>query len=254
MSSVATAVVGIPLVYLLSRAFKVRPKPITIANPRKEATLTFLVVLAVFVAILAWRAIIIPTFEIDLTHIDAVDILWIAIASAIFLLPVTAAMKSTGQNLGSIGIDGKDLGRMLALVFSFGAIYVGMSGFLAPSLGGSFVGFSPSLAYGFIYYAIISSCEEIIWRGYVQTRLVAHSGTLKGYVGTSLIETFFWHFTVRYFRFSGAALEALASALLILPISLLFGYIMLRCQNIIPPSIFHLFYNWSGTLWQIPVS
>jgi len=36
-----------------------------------------------------------------------------------------------------------------------------------------------------------------------------------------------------------------------IPVSLLLGYIMLKSQNIIPSSIFHVFVDWSIYLWQI---
>lgn len=62
-------------------------------------------------------------------------------------------MKRTRQNLGSIGINGKDRGRMLALGFILSAIYITVTGFLAPSLGGGFKGFSPSQTYGLVVYA-----------------------------------------------------------------------------------------------------
>lgn len=51
MASVALLVVGVPIIYLLSKVLKLCPKPITVADPRREATLGFLVFIAVFVAI-----------------------------------------------------------------------------------------------------------------------------------------------------------------------------------------------------------
>jgi hypothetical protein len=40
---VVTFVVGVPIVYLLTRALKLLPEPLTIAEKRKEAVLSFLV-------------------------------------------------------------------------------------------------------------------------------------------------------------------------------------------------------------------
>ena len=139
---------------------------------------------------------------------------------------------------------------MLALGLIPSVVYITVAGFLAPSLGGGFKGFSPSLAYGLIGYAIVGFAEEIVWRGYIQTRLIAYSGTLKGLVTTALLFAL-WHLPTRYYMYSGVVLEAFASALLLLPISLLFGYIMLKSQNIIPSSIYHLFQDMNHLLWQI---
>ena len=140
---------------------------------------------------------------------------------------------------------------MLALGFILSAISFTVLGFLAPSSGGGFTGFSPSLAYGLIVHAIIGFSEDIVFRGYIQTRLIAYSSTLKGLVVTSLLFALL-HFPTCYFQYSGVALEALASTLLVLPVGLLFGYIMLRSGNIIPSSIFHLAGGWSYIFWRIP--
>jgi len=256
--SVVILVVGAPIVYLLSRAMKLRPKPITIADPRKEATLVSLVIVATFgvtsALVVFANTVVRPTFQLDERPpftVDHINVLWTAFAFAIILLPLIVVMKRTKQNLGSIGINGKDRGRMLALGLILSMIYITVAGFLAPSLGGGFKGFSPSLAYGFIVSAIVGFGEEIVWRGYVQTRLIAYSGTPKGLMTTALLFALL-HLPTRYYLFSGVVLEAFASALLLLPRSLLLGYIMLKSQNIIPSSIFHLFVNWSSLLWQIP--
>lgn len=256
--SVVILVVGVPIVYLLSKALKLRPKSITIPDPRKEVAPVFLVIVATFVAMSALNifinTVVEPTFQLDKRPpftFDYINVLVVAFGYAIGFLPLIIAMKRNRQNRGSIGINGKDGWRMFALGFILSAIYIAIAGFLAPSLGGGFKGFSPSLAYGFIYYAIVGFSEEIVWRGYVQTRLISYSGTLKGLMTTALLFSLA-HLPIRYFEYSGVALEALASALLVLPVSLLFGYIMLKSQNIIPSSIFHLFANWSTLLWQIP--
>ena len=259
---IAIFVVGAPIVYLLSRALKLRPKPITIADPRSEATATFLVVVALFAARFALDTlgylVVLPSFPLyrlpPYPPFAAVDVFWYAVVSAIYLLPIILAMKRTGQSLGSIGITGVDKGRNLALGFLLSGIYVGGLCLLAPSLGRTFAGFSVSLVYAFILHAIVGFSQEVVWRGYVQTRLIAYGGTVKG-LGAATLICGLWYFPMRYFQYSGVALEAFADILVGLPIWLLVGYIALRSQNVISPSIFHLFYNWTTTsLWQIPIS
>lgn len=258
ITSVLVFVVGVPIVYLLSKVLKLHPKPLTIADPRKEATLVFLVIIAVFAAtsalVVLKHTVVNPAFQLDKRppfSVDVIDVLWVAFERAIFFLLLIVATKRTRQDLRSIGINRKDRGRMLALGFILSVVYLTVSGFLAPYFGGGFKGFSSSLAYGLVGYAIVGFGDEIVWRGYIQTRLVAYSGALEGLVATSLLRAL-WHFPARYHQFSGIALEALAGVLLFFPVSLLLGYIMLRGQNIIPSSIFHLFWNWNVLLWQIP--
>ncbi len=253
--------VGLPVVYLMSKVLKIYPKPTTIANPRREATLAFLIIMAETLVVSAWRVlthtIVIPTFQLDKRppfSVDAVDVLWRLVLTNMALLPILVAMKRTGQNPKSIGISRKDAGRMLALGFVLSAILFMVQGLVASSAGGGFTGFSPSLAYGIIFFAIVGLGEEIVWRGYIQTRLIATGGTIKGLLATSLLFAVLWHFPRSYYEYSGVVLEAFVAALLRFPAGLLFGYIMSRSQNIIPSSIFHLFWNWNIYFWRFPAS
>jgi membrane protease YdiL (CAAX protease family) len=253
-------VVGVPVVYLLSRALKLHPKPVEIQNPRKEAALAFLLVVTVFAGVSVWRILTDTVFDPNFgelqpfVNVRAIDVMWEIFLYVIVMPPLVLAMRKTGQDRGSVGIDGKAIGRMLALGFMLGTIMFTIRGLMGvPLVGGGFAGFSPSLIYGLIFFTIVGFGEEIVWRGYIQTRLVAYGGTLKGLVVTSLLFAVLWHFPGRYYMYSGVVLEAFANTLLLFPLSLVLGYIMIRSQNIIPSSIFHLFLNWSILFWQITI-
>ena len=240
-------IVGIPIVYLLSKALKLHPKSLVIENPRRELTVVFLVVIGLS-AITSVRSV---TYKLPpWLQVDAIDLLWVASYYTTLFIPVIIAMKRTGQNLRSIGISRENKWQMFALGLVFSAIYITISGILAPSTGMEFMGFSASQAYGLIFFAVVGFSEETIWRGYIQTRLIAYAGTLKGYVVASLLFAL-WHFPIYYHGAALSGLETLASITLVLSPSLLMGYIMLRSQNIIPSSIFHLFWDWNNMLlWQ----
>jgi len=147
-TNVAILVVGVVIVYLLSRALKLRPKPITIAGLRGETIVVFLVIVALFVARFALDTlgylVVLPTFPLysllPYPPLAAIDVFWGVLMSGIYLIPIILAMKRTGQSLGSIGITGLNKWRNVALGFVLSAIYVGIS-----SLGGTFAGFSVSL-------------------------------------------------------------------------------------------------------------
>jgi membrane protease YdiL (CAAX protease family) len=238
------AVIGAPIVYLSSRALKLTAEPPVIGNKRREAVLGLVAFVGVFVArfstfvltpIYQSIRLLYPTQQtILLNKPDALLVSINAVYFAILLVPVILAMKGTGQNIGSIDINLKNKGRMLALGFILSLVYLVVSVFVAPSVGGDFAGFSSSLVYGFILYTIVGFSEEVIFRGYIQTRLVAHSGTFTGLMGTSLLFALY-HFPVTAFQFSGVALDGLISALLRFPMGLLFGYMMVKSQNIISP-------------------
>jgi hypothetical protein len=147
--SVVILLVGAPIVYLLSRALKLRPKPIAMADSRKEATMTFIVIVVVYVAttLLAIFDYVIfgPSLHLDRSSFGPVDALFQVPYYIGWLLPVVIVMRRTKQNRGSIGISRDNIGRMLALCLILSAIFIAVEGFLSPALGGGFTGFSPSL-------------------------------------------------------------------------------------------------------------
>jgi CAAX protease family protein len=252
MLEVVTFVVGVSIVYLLSKALKIRPKPIAVAEPRKEATLAIIVSVVLFVMAFVWFALssmlqLEPfRFPFDITQA------WVLVlGEGTSLLILIVAMKSTRQRLGTIGINKTDMRKMIALGAILSVIYVAVSGLLAPYAGGGFAGFSSSLAFPLVFSVIVGFSEEAVWRGYIQTRLTAYGGGIKGLVATSLIFAFGHFPTAYYYQASGDVLASLAWALVRIPVSLLLGYIMLKSQNIIPSVIFHLFVDWSVYLWRI---
>lgn len=252
--NIFASVIGILIVHLLFKVLKSRPKPPKLADRRNEAALSFLVFVVVFVMLFAWTAFrrYVLVYSSPPPW-DGNHVLLFTFFYAMLLLPMIIAMRRTGQSLGSIGINEKESRRMITMGITLGAVIMIIYGFAAPFLGGSLAELSPSLFFGFVAFAINSSSEEAVFRGYIQTRLTAYWGTFKGLAVTSLLFAV-WHFPVTYFQFSGAVLEALAWASTRLFPGLIMGYIMLRSQSIIPCSIFHLFWNWNLLLWQISLS
>ena len=210
----------------------------------------------------AWRTLVyfvyVPTFQLG-NHflnggqtVDIYDILAYLLAYSVMILLLIVALRRTTQKLESIGITRANLGRTLTFGLSLGAIYLFVAGSVnSLLLGMGFVGFSPILLYGLILFTLVGFVEEIIWRGYIQTRLVACMGKPKGLVVTSLAFALLWHFPVAYYtQASGDVLAALAYASLRFFPGFLLGYTMIRSQNILPSSILHLFYDWSTIFWR----
>jgi len=199
----------------MSKALKIHPKPITLTNPKKEATMALAVIIAVSIIVGIWRvfynSIIMPSFQLGnrpAGTVEAIDVLLWAIFYGIAVIPVFVALRITGKNLESIGVKGNGIGRMVVLGLSLSLLWL-IGNVL---VRGGFSGFSLSLIYDFILGIIVGFVEETIWRGYIQTRLVAYSGTVKGLIVTTVLFAFLWHFPRFYFESSGVLLEALASS------------------------------------------
>jgi membrane protease YdiL (CAAX protease family) len=122
---------------------------------------------------------------------------------------------------------------------------------VAPVAGARFANLNISSLYGFIVFLLGGFSEEVVWRGYIQTRLIARSGKLYGWLISSVAFSL-WHLPINYRLYGGTA-EALGVSLLVqFPLGLAFGYMMIRTQNILPSSIYHLFFDWTPSLFQIP--
>ncbi len=246
--------VDVSVVYLSLTFLHLRADPITTLDPSRDARLAYAMIGAEFAAIFGWFAFVRPLFPPEAPYYyDETTVLRNVLFTVLLFLPLVVALKATRQNQASIGITTQHASRMAGLGILWSGIFTAVVG-IAPLLGlGSFAGASSSVLYGLVAFLLTGFRGEIVWRGYIQTRLVAQSGLFKGILTTSLFFAL-WHFPAEYYSFSGAVFPALTNILIVFPISLLFAYIMLRCQNILPGSIAHAFYDWRFLLWSVPVA
>ena len=242
---------------LLSGTLRLRPIPPALENPKREASQALVLAIAVFIVtamLEAFRFIVYqPLFHLNERPPLTVDYYDVTL-TALFYLPwgifLFLAMKRTGQDLRSIGVVKTDWKRAVAFGLSLSAAYFGIVGLFASPFSSGYTATSSSLAYGLLHNSIIGLSEEAIWRGYIQTRLIACYGSFRGLSGTSVLFALL-HFPQRYFLYSGVILEALSSVLLVIAAGLLFGYIMLKSQNVVAPTVFHALANWTALFWAI---
>ena len=168
------------------------------------------------------------------------------------MLPLIIVARSTRQTFDSIGIRKENLRKTIIVGILPSAAFLILLILVAPAAGATFASLTAaSLGSGFIVFLLTGFSEEIVWRGYVQTRIIARAGKVYGLLAASLVFSL-WHLPINY-RLYGGVLEALGTSLLVqLPLGLMFGYMMLRTQSIIPSSIYHLLYDWSPNFFQIP--
>jgi membrane protease YdiL (CAAX protease family) len=251
MTFIIILVVGFPVVYLFSKALRLNPKRIEPTEKSKEAVwslLAFAVIFVITFAILYYyqNVWVRPTLTEDLIYVLR-DAVWMVV----ILLPIIAVMKLTRQNLGNIGITRENIGKNIALGVLLSAVFITIFAFLGPSLGGtSFIGLSVPVIYSLISLAIIGFGEEIVFRGYIQTRLTASKGAIWGLPFTSVLYAIF-QFPVGYFCFGGDIQSGLFYALWRLSAGLVFGYIFYKSQSIIPSSILHTILVWGALLWGL---
>ncbi len=245
IGAAALVAVGVPLVYVLSRVLKIKPPSIVLDHPAREARL------AILVAVVVYAALILPLLfpsggTTSLT--DPGMVVQVAVTHALLLASIIVAAWATRPSWASLGLSRKSLGRMVVLGLVPSALYVPSVGLLYPVAG--LLGPVP-LAIGLVWSAMAGFSEEIVFRGYLQTRFEAAWGTWIGFTVTVVVFAFA-HFPGSYVLYSGNVLNALLSSLGRIGLGLLLGFYFLRSRNIVPGGISHTFYNWALVLWQVP--
>lgn len=169
--------------------------------------------------------------------------------ACLFFGPALIVLKRRHEPLSSAGITKQNLGKssllgilLSALVFLFNTITKRFdTGELLRSL-------SLSDFWALITFLVVGVSEEFGFRGFLQTRLMAWLGTIWGW-GLASILMAVGHIVQRMTIMGMSGTDALISSLSLIPISFLFGFILLRTENIVAGSIFHAFIDWSSMIW-----
>lgn len=158
---------------------------------------------------------------------------WRSVGFVINVLPAGWAMFRAGEPISSTGLGRHNLwqGSVIGLVLGGIWCLLATSGQkLAPQFGG-WTGW-------LLFMAMVGFAEEFLFRGYLQTRLIARLGTWWGWVLASSL--FAASHLPRYLFHDGlgpgAAIVATAG---LIPSGLALGFIMLRTQNLLAPAILH---------------
>jgi uncharacterized protein len=242
--------VGFPSVYIFSKALKLKPQAVTFSQKKKESVLSFIVFIAVFAGAFGIYGFYDRVWIRATLTADPLYVLRDVIAIAILLLPAVVALKYSKKTLTENAVTRKNLRKNLALGIFTSLILILFLGVLSPFLGGGFAGFSGATGYLFLSYVIIGFGEEIVFRGYIQTRLVAFSGSAIGLGATSLCYAAY-NVPLGYFCFSGNIALALVYGFWRFSSGLLYGYIFQKSQNVLSSTIVHIFLVWGGLLFGL---
>jgi len=242
--------VGIPSVFIFSKTLKLHPQTVVFSKKKKEVILSFIVFAAVFAGAFGIYGFYDKVWIRATLTADPLYVLRDVIAVVILLLPVVGALRFSKQTFSDITVTRKNFGRNLALGTLTSLILILFLGVLSPVLGGGFAGFSVATVYLLLSYVILGLGEEIVFRGYIQTRLVANNGSVTGISITSLCYAAY-NFPLGYFCFSGDIPLALVYAAWRFSSGLLYGYTFHKGQSIFSSIIVHIFLVWGGLLFGL---
>jgi len=236
------------LIWLITKFRKPEGLEIKFATPRKEAALAtgyvvgLFLTLAVAVFFLAQSAggsLGTPT-QFDLQRALRQ---W-AVYAIISFIPVSIIIKTRKQSFETVGVTGKNARLSVGIGLILSLLIVALSTTPERFLDRFF---SNNTLHAFIYYLAVGFGEELMFRGFLQIRCSTWLGETKGLILASTIMALA-HIPQRIFAIGLDPLQALGSALSLIPFSLLMGFFMLRTQNISGPAVLHTITDWVSVL------
>ncbi len=236
------------IIWLATKRHKIEDPKIEFLKPKRDAAISISVVLAI-AAILAVYIYLLyqnaggtigtPTqFSLNGALLQ-----W-GIYAALFMLPVFAVIKLRKQGLQTVGITKKNAWFSLGLSLALAA---GLSVIITPIISHAGNILTASSFFGLIYFSAVGFGEELLFRGFLQTRCIGWLGAGKGLVLASLIMAFI-HLPQRIFAVGLDPIEAIASAAILVPYSLTLGFLMLRTKNLVGPAVLHTTIDWLSNI------
>lgn len=151
------------------------------------------------------------------------------------------------QKLSSIGFTLKNIGKSLKTGVILGIIFTFLMNVLPNILaGGKIISFNQALYNVFYYFIIISWSEEVIFRGYIQTRLY---GLIKNDFQAVLVTGFmFYAMHLPFQMLVNSKQISLINMVVIIILHVVMNFIYRRYNSIVGPTMFHGLLDWGGDL------
>lgn len=244
--TLALGVVGL-LAWGLARLLRCRPAqpalPHTSRSGKRALLATGIVCLATFLLIPAFAPVMDRYQNFD--DVGIADLAFISLVKlpvlAIFLATPAAFMFTGKESLGTAAAGRHNLWKSAVVGVVVSALCCGALAW--KNLG------KLEIRYALLLVPNLQTAlgEEFFFRGYLQTRLMAWWGNLRGWLAASAIMILAHLPTllvVRGFDSAGAAAWCVGQ----LPVSLLMGWLLWRTRNIAAPVLLHTFANWVNVL------
>jgi membrane protease YdiL (CAAX protease family) len=227
------------ITWLVTRFYRPKRLEAKFGVPRKEALLaigySFVAFLVLAVVFFFWAQSTGGTLNLSEEYtIIRVLCEWI-IYGALSFVPIIVILRIRRQKAETVGVARSNLRLSIVVGLVFSALWLSVN--TTPERFLSRV-FTYNTFYALMYYLPVGFGEELLFRGFLQLRCSAWLGEIKGLAVASVIMAFA-HLPQRIFVTGANSLQAVISAMFLIPVSLLMGFLMLRTQNVLGPTVLH---------------
>jgi membrane protease YdiL (CAAX protease family) len=224
------------LTIIWTRRAQIGPRQDHFTSPGREATLSLLVMAAILPLLFVGNMVIERASDASLFVRFLVQIL----AQVLVASPAVVALMVRRQGAVTVGLSGQNLPKLFGLGVCLSVVTVLLFTAIPAPGGSSRVQDEPLTVQRGIYlvavFAVSALGHEFIYRGYLQTRLMAWAGEVTGLLLSALVYALF-HLP----RFLGVynALTILVQMIGLFVLGLVLGEIRRRSGSIIPSAFFH---------------
>lgn len=217
----------------------------TVERPRSESRVAvFTVLFVMLLGVFAFETI--APFQAapgaPAPELDGGQALRLLAAYAVTSLPVWLVLAARSTPLATAGIGRQNLFRALLLGLATGAAFAVITIALDPASAAALT--KPALWLALAAFLGVGLIEEVIYRGYFQSRLSWAVGPVPALAIAAVVMALspLPHYLASQQLAPGEALRAVG---VMLAPSLLLGWFMTRVQNVAGPAVLHGFIRWS---------
>jgi len=222
------------IISIIVKKFKFKVYDLKIANHKSSAIISVMVVLVIANIMFPLTIIFMKGFVVNGVTNVIINVL-------LEITPVIIITLLRKESLYSLGITKKNILKSVLIGFISYIIYfafmVIMKQYRFP-----FTPHSVISLWSFLNIFVLAFAEEVLFRGYLQTRLTEWLGDQRGWILTAFLFSFS-HLFLRILSVNMSFSRTLVSCIAIFPGALFLGYLFSKCKNVVAPTVFHTFYN-----------
>jgi len=232
------------IIHFIVNKLKMKHYDLKITNHKRSAIISLMVVLLTVIIMAPFILIFMKVFFIDWLKFNNINnnSTWEIINVIIALLQITPLIIITlirKESFYSLGITKKNVLKSVLIGFISYIIYfafmVMMKQYRFP-----FPTNSVFSLLALVNWFLVAFAEEVLFRGYLQTRLMEWLGNQRGLILTAFVFSLshlFQRILIMDMNLSGAIVSCIA----LFPVALFFGYLFSKCKNVVATTIFHTF-------------